>query len=204
MPNWCSNYLSVKGDSERLAELLDGLDHNENEDYQVEFLSKHAPLSCGAWQYGTAIEEWGTKWDLANFHHDYEPGDDSTYIRFESAWAPPVEGIRRVSEKFNDLVFGMSWMENSMCFYGYAAFLQGKTIGLFDGEIPDFYAQAAAKLGKDTDPTNHEDPEVWDLASDLEHDLWLKIDEMAEEQMKLAQIYAYHNLKAGNIIQKGD
>lgn len=193
MPNWCENYMQVVGEPAKIAELLDGFD---NEGEHVEFLAKHAPLSCGDWDYGTAIDEWGTKWDLANFHYDYKAGDDNATVRFESAWAPPVEGIRRVSQKFPLLAFGLSWMENGMCFYGYAGFHRGHTVGLFDGDIPDFYEQAAAKLGKDED-----DPEVCDLAVDMEHDLWSRIDDLATEQMKLAQVYGYHN---NLVIPKGD
>jgi hypothetical protein len=193
MPNWCSNYLQIKGDPQQVADLLDGFANADSDSDSVDFLAKHAPLSSGDWDYSTAIDEWGTKWDLSNFHAGYTSGDTGALVRFESAWAPPVEGIRRVSEKFPLLVFGMSWMENGMCFYGYAAFLKGKTFGLFDGEIPDFYEQAAVKLGKPTNPTDHDDPEIWDMANDLEHDLYIKIDDLAEEQMKLAQMFAYHN-----------
>jgi hypothetical protein len=113
MPNWCSNSLIIHGDDKKLDEL-------ESAANKGELLSTIVPI--GVWEYGKAINAWGTKWDIA------EPGvtreEGTLYLNFDSAWAPPTvayealieqEGVESVSATYFEpgMDFAGSW-DNGM------------------------------------------------------------------------------------------
>ena len=54
MPNWCDNSLYITGKSEDIKKL-----HEEAK--EKGFFESILPL--GEWEYGKAIDTWGTKWE---------------------------------------------------------------------------------------------------------------------------------------------
>jgi len=80
MPNWCSNRMEVIGDKD----YLDKLEAAANENKLFETVK---PI--GNWEYNTAINEWGTKWD-ANEATPDRLDDTHLQIYFDSAWGPPI------------------------------------------------------------------------------------------------------------------
>lgn len=125
MPNWCSNYLQIKGNAEDLNKFKEENAPAEEKGGALSF-DRAVPmpkefLATDAW-YHWRIKHWGTKWDVnsdcdGSRIHD---NDDPALLDYtlETAWAPPVAWLRAVSEKYPDLTFHMAWVEGGCCFSG--------------------------------------------------------------------------------------
>ena len=88
MPNWCTNTLTIRGDVETLSQLKPVLEAGEG------LLEAIKPI--GEWEYGNAVEAWGTKWDISTEGLEFiDHGDGTAEISgyFDSAWAPPLEAF---------------------------------------------------------------------------------------------------------------
>jgi hypothetical protein len=138
MPNWCENRVEVHGyDSEdqlkAFKELVisDGSNFNFNKILPMpdaledttkgsshvpseELIEKHGYDNWYDWR----IDNWGTKWELAE---DVQVSDDGEYIKydFETAWAPPEGIYHAIKEKFPDLEVTWFYDEPGMQFAGY-------------------------------------------------------------------------------------
>ena len=80
--------------------------------------------------YNDAIKLWGTKWADCDTYTEDDPnpmsnGLASLAIRCQSAWSPPLEGFRVLSEKFG-LLIGMSFEEEQPDYIGCAIFINGE------------------------------------------------------------------------------
>ena len=97
MPNWCSNNLIITGDIETLVQLKEVIESD------VEgLLEAIAPI--GEWDYGKAVETWGTKWDVSTEGLQFvDHGDGTAEIEgyFDSAWSPPVEAFQQLAEDWD-------------------------------------------------------------------------------------------------------
>ena len=91
MPNWCENVLYIKGPLQTLVPIFESIiDIND----EVGFLENLMPI--GKWNYGTAVEEWGTKWDVDDSALEFKlEGDGMCSIEgvFNSAWSPPIAAL---------------------------------------------------------------------------------------------------------------
>ena len=62
--------------------------------------------------YDWRIENWGTKWDMYEFHgihSDYKTGEFE--IQFQTAWAAPHDFLNFVSKLYPDLNFHLQWAD---------------------------------------------------------------------------------------------
>ena len=152
MPNWCMNKLEVTGPVPSLVRFRAKAKStivSDGKPKRVKFsLGAFLPMpkelegtrspspkpnptlvrKYGAdnW-YDWRQNHYGTKWDV----------DAQELLRFEkeklgytfdSAWSPPAEGIRRISELYPDLTFTLEYDEPSMDFAGTAVFRGGEVI----------------------------------------------------------------------------
>jgi hypothetical protein len=83
MPNWCYNNVDITATTEEHKALLDRVNRAETADG---FFEMFRPI--GEWDYNTALEKWGTKWDVDPMDVDFDGTTMST--TFDSAWSPPV------------------------------------------------------------------------------------------------------------------
>ena len=114
MPNWCSNNFRIVGSTESLKPLWEQIDR-ENK-----FLEVIKPL--GEWDYGNAVEAWGTKWDVNTDGMEFtDNGDGTAEISgfFDSAWSPPVDAFQTLSEDLDSCYLELCYFEPGMCFVGY-------------------------------------------------------------------------------------
>ena len=114
MPNWCSNNFRIVGSTESLKPLWEEIDR-ENK-----FLEVIKPI--GEWDYGNAVEAWGTKWDVDTDGMEFtDNGDGTAEISgfFDSAWSPPVDAFQTLSEDLDSCYLELSYFEPGMCFVGY-------------------------------------------------------------------------------------
>jgi hypothetical protein len=74
--------------------------------------------------YDWATCHWGTKWDI-EAELAYE--DDTVLeYRFDTAWSPPVEWLRKVAADYPKLRFCLKYEEPGMAFMGVAVGENGK------------------------------------------------------------------------------
>ena len=83
MPNWCYNNVDITATTEEGKDLLYRVSRAETADG---FFELFRPI--GEWDRSTAIEKWGTKWDVEPLDVDYDGTTLST--SFDSAWSPPI------------------------------------------------------------------------------------------------------------------
>jgi hypothetical protein len=80
------------------------------------------PLTTGEWDYNTAVEEWGTKWDISSGDGDLSDDGKSASGWFDTAWGPGIAAY----EKLEELGFELNviYYEPGMCFAG--QYIQGE------------------------------------------------------------------------------
>jgi hypothetical protein len=86
MPNWCDNSVTLRHeDKTKIDALASALSDTDNQK-----LFQHLrPNPSGDWDYGWSVENWGTKWEASI--HEWDREDDNTiWISFDTAWAPPI------------------------------------------------------------------------------------------------------------------
>lgn len=132
MPNWCYNSATFShNDKSKIdaleeqlknngdlfnslrpmpEELRETTSPNSNEE-QVKTLTEK--YGAGDW-YSWAVNNWGTKWDasIGNWERD----EDSIYVNFDTAWAPPIELYNYLTEQGWDI--NANYNEPGMCFAG--------------------------------------------------------------------------------------
>jgi len=107
MPNWCMNNVTINGSKEKLEEIIKAC---ENDKF-LEFL-----VPIGDWDYGSAIEAWGTKWEARDVDHDLLD-DNTLMLNFDSAWGPPVTAYN-TGEANHDITIYATYYEPGMAFVG--------------------------------------------------------------------------------------
>ena len=158
MPNWCSNSLIIRGNVETLSELKPVLEAGEG------LLEAIKPI--GEWEYGNAVEAWGTKWDISTEGLQFtDHGDGTAEIEgyFDSAWSPPLEAFQQLAEDWDSCYIELKYFEPGMCF-----------VGVFDSEGGDAYYEGVDEL---LDTTAEEDSVLHELLEDFAVADWYDTDE---------------------------
>jgi len=142
MPNWCSNYIEVRGtNSAKIQELvkafnlgalcqtvlpvpkelLETLSGHHSD--PVEQLKLTAETDANIEKFGYSnwydfcTNEWGSKWDIceAELLHQDEDGLGFTGF-FESAWSPPLGVVEELERQGFDVT--LRYHESGMCYVG--------------------------------------------------------------------------------------
>ena len=119
MPNWCSNNFSITGNTESIKDLWEAA-QTAGPDGGFGLLNAIAPI--GDWDYGTAVDTWGTKWDVSDEGLEYtDHGDGTASISgwFDSAWAPPIGAYEQLAADFDSCIIEASYYEPGMDFAGF-------------------------------------------------------------------------------------
>jgi len=184
MPNWCENKMIVIGSLENVSKIYQDLNDLELKDTAgfldkyiptpIELINKPASFSSNDTEdakemiekYGSAdwywwrVNNWGTKWDLNEVHNvNMNAINGDRYqlcCSFETAWAPPEEGLRKLSEIFKNTYFFIEFSEPGMGFEGYYSCVNGNDVGSqtvdsypkFDQveDDPQFYLEIASEF----------------------------------------------------------
>ena len=143
MPNWCLNTLSVTGDSKQLMAFKRKAALGENDfciktffpmPEELEGTTSPAPrpnkelrkkYGYDNW-YDWCNANWGTKWDVEG-HLEKTPRGSVGYT-FDSAWAPPDEAIKKISELYPKLTFTLEYDEPGMDFAGTMVIEKGEVV----------------------------------------------------------------------------
>jgi len=118
MPNWCNNSFSITGNIESIKDLWEAAQTANDGEFGL--LNAIAPI--GEWEYGKAVDTWGTKWDVSDEGLEFiDNGDGTACITgwFESAWAPPIAAYEQLAADFDSCVIECSYYEPGMDFGGF-------------------------------------------------------------------------------------
>ena len=114
MPNLCNNSITIQGPTETVKTLWD--EANQEGSGLLE-----AMKPIGEWDYGTAVEAWGTKWDVDTEGLEYtDNGDGTAAITgwFDSAWAPPIDAYNSFLDDNDNCSLDATYEEGGMDFAG--------------------------------------------------------------------------------------
>lgn len=123
MPNWCWCTMHVEGKKEELDRFMAGI-KPRTDGYGRTYpciLASYIPYpddipvrteECGKWM----DENWGTKW--GDCETEIEWAENGLIAQFETAWAPPRNGIVKLSLLFPTLDFTLWYDEPNMHFGG--------------------------------------------------------------------------------------
>ena len=119
MPNWCNNSFSITGNTESIKDLWESA-QTAGSDGGFGLLNAIAPI--GEWEYGKAVDTWGTKWDVSDEGLEFiDNGDGTASISgwFDSAWAPPIAAYEQSAADFDSCIIECSYYEPGMDFGGF-------------------------------------------------------------------------------------
>jgi hypothetical protein len=140
MPNWCNNFVSIRGPKESLQKLKEAYDNQEfcnavipvPEDLKIVAGSVGDPVEqakleadtrrnievygYGNW-YDFCVNRWGTKWDIGgDGGADLEDDGECLTMSFDSAWSPPTGVYEALTEQ--GYVVEACYYESGMAFCG--------------------------------------------------------------------------------------
>ncbi len=123
MPNWCNNFVSIRGPKESLQKLKEAYDNQEfcnavipvPEDLKIVAGSVGDPVEqakleadtrrnievygYGNW-YDFCVNRWGTKWDIGgDGGADLDDDGECLTMSFVSAWSPPTGIYEALTEQ---------------------------------------------------------------------------------------------------------
>jgi hypothetical protein len=181
MPNWCSNYISVRGRrQEAVQKLADAFDAGEfcnavipcpeelcrdgastqggpNADAYDQIRAENkAKHGYDNW-YDFNVANWGTKWDITVSSECERDEDGLSFSgHFDTAWSPPMGIVERLTQQGYDVT--LYYYESGM---GY--------VGKYEDGVDDCY-----ELGGETSET------VRSAIGDELDDFWCISESMAE------------------------
>ena len=164
MPNWCNNNISIVGPTETIKQLWEDaqtahvytVEEDSKEVTKREFGLLNAMAPIGDWDYGTAVDTWGTKWDISDEGLEFEDhGDGTASITgwFDSAWAPPISAYIAFEEMMDNCSVEASYYEPGMDFAGFYSTSEGEE------QIDDLHAEYELPEDERSDLFNRLDEE---------------------------------------------
>jgi len=130
MPNHCENNVSIEGDMYDLLRFWEAMQYDD----EIR-LANLVPMPDGLndrdgdW-CGWAIENWGTKWgDYEHYNMLFSAEGGYIDMSFMTAWGPFSDAFwHKVSRRFPNLTFVVSYHEPGMVFCGASKYREGETV----------------------------------------------------------------------------
>ena len=121
MPNWCSNKLVINAGSEAFVTHYTSLDENGQRYFDFEKVLPTPPqlLNGDRW-LSWRIAHWGTKWNTSA--NTTDANDEWREVFFDTAWSPPIEILRLISEERPSIQFELHYFELGGYFAGNVQF----------------------------------------------------------------------------------
>tara|TARA_B110001469_G_scaffold124996_1_gene139642 strand:- start:12871 stop:13437 length:567 start_codon:yes stop_codon:yes gene_type:complete len=118
MTNWYCGTIKIKGNIIPFQKwVINKLLKNEELD---NFAQNFCPLSSGKWDFGTACNEWGVKWDFKISDVSGLDEEDQIFkCTFMSAWNSPYYLWKNIEDKYNVEIEEYGFEEGESCFYKY-------------------------------------------------------------------------------------
>jgi hypothetical protein len=165
MPNWCENKIIITGSKSNIDNMKTQLDKMDGGGYEVGFFQHYYPTPAELMlqespnrddkkteeliaKYGASdwyqwrVANWSTKWDIGHINsiETIETDEQSVLVfNCDTAWAPPDNALRKLSEMFRDTYFYCQFVEQGMGFQGYSSFMNGVGVG---EQMTDYFTTA--------------------------------------------------------------
>lgn len=112
MSNHVQNIITLKGDEQKIREMLKTI---KNDDYglgTVDF-NKVIPMPESCDWYEWSINNWGTKWNAYGYdkNTDYSKNEN---LYFQTAWSAPHSVLEKLTEMFPDIEFEHEWADEDI------------------------------------------------------------------------------------------
>lgn len=142
MPNWCDNSISISGPKKNIEEIAKtnlslnklipcpeelndiisgsiGNNKKENNFFKEQLENNVKKYGAKDW-YDWNVANWGTKWDITPNDVDvsYEKNTGTITSTFQSAWAPPIEAMKKIVAKYPKISIRLDYVETGACFAG--------------------------------------------------------------------------------------
>ena len=126
MPNWCNNNIKIEGPKDKIKDIWDRVQADEDKGFFQHFVpmpkelegttspsssaKKPQPMIEGfdCW-YDLICHNWSTKWEVCEFygvdrqyHSEQNEGESTISFGFSSAWAPPIGAYEKFLENNSD------------------------------------------------------------------------------------------------------
>lgn len=137
MPNWCCNDIWLRGSKEDLDDYVqkyttDGaMDLNKIAPMPKEYLDDDR---CYIWR----LEHWGTKWNITSDSIWNRIDDEMIVSTVETAWLPPLKGLKKLSELCPNLEIEIIYDESGCAFQGNCIFKNGKGTEVYYRQGDDY------------------------------------------------------------------
>jgi hypothetical protein len=160
-PYPCPEELQI---ASRFLSADDGTDDDEETKMlRQQYAANKEKYGSANW-YDWQIDNWGTKWQPDVEEYYLSNDGKNLHMNFDSAWAPPTNLIKKLSEKFPTLQFVLSYDEGGMCFAGAEGFYAGEMVynGYFEYDsVPEWNELSEADF---------DDDDSWEQASGIIRD----------------------------------
>lgn len=173
MPNWCDNNLTISGPKkiiqkieqtnlslnklipcpEELNDILSGSigsDKKANEFFKMQLKNNIKKYGSKDW-YDWNVKNWGTKWDISpnDIQVEYKRNTGTLSTGFQSAWAPPVEAMKKLKDKYPEITIRLEYIETGASFAG--SYSYSPDNGDWEDEINYSNSEELLKFAKDTE-----------------------------------------------------
>ena len=112
MPNWCSNFIRITGDKDKIENIKRLIELSRNEDEYpglfttlVGIPEGMSPTDYQEKWWDANIEHWGTKWDINPHETSVGLYDEEITICQETAWSPPIPFCQKIAQMFDVEVY---------------------------------------------------------------------------------------------------
>ena len=109
MPNWCTNYILIRGDENKISllkNILEDVPKNKPDDCIVftTLIGKEPTISTedyekGGW-FDSNVNWFGTKWDVSYSECQFEFNDDHIVMMPMTAWSPPIRFVSNLCKMY--------------------------------------------------------------------------------------------------------
>jgi hypothetical protein len=148
MPNWCDNTIKLSHpDTEKMKALAEFIKQEKKETGIFNFLRPIPKDQEENW-YEWCVENWGTKWDIADYDSDYWEENNTVTLYGNTAWSPPVSLYEYLVEEgwqifamYNEPGVGFCGKftdEDGDIYYGYDL-SDEETLKIIEESDPDLY-----------------------------------------------------------------
>ena len=109
MPNWCTNYILIRGDENKISllkNILEDVPKNKPDDCIVftTLIGKEPTISTedyekGGW-FDSNVNWFGTKWDVSYIECQFDFNDDHIVMMPSTAWSPPIYFVSNLCKMY--------------------------------------------------------------------------------------------------------
>ncbi len=154
MPNWCSNYIKISGDSKTISIITEACKRCEGTEERIFQNLIDIPSHMTKEQYDkdwydTNVSWFGTKWDVSYDSCNFEFSENEIQMCPDTAWSPPIPFLENLVKQYKGIEAYIFYSEPGIGFSGETKIYRGEDDHVFvdDEEYP--YLEGIYKIDKE-------------------------------------------------------